>query len=108
MDGHLVAIEIGIECSAHQGMQLDGLAFHQDGFECLNAKAMQGGRAIQENGMFADHFLEHIPNNGLFHFHDLLGSLDGRGQTSFLKLPKDERFKEFQRHFLGQAAHVQA
>ena len=46
MHGHLVAVEIGVEALAHQGMQLDGIAFDQHRLEGLNAHAVQGRGAV--------------------------------------------------------------
>jgi hypothetical protein len=37
MHGHLIAIEVRIEGSAHQRMDFNRLAFHQDWFKGLNA-----------------------------------------------------------------------
>ena len=41
VNGHLVAVEIGIERGAHQRMQLNGLALDQDRLERLDTEAMQ-------------------------------------------------------------------
>ncbi len=40
MDRHLVAVKVRVEGGAHQRMQLNGPAFHQDGLKGLNAQAM--------------------------------------------------------------------
>ena len=47
VDGHLVAVEVGVEGGANQRMELDGLAFDEDGLERLDAQAVQGGRAVE-------------------------------------------------------------
>src|ERR1017187_10317834 len=47
VDGHLVAVEIGVEGRAHQRVNLDGLAFHQHRLERLDAEAVQRGSAVQ-------------------------------------------------------------
>jgi len=48
--GHLVAVEIGIECRAHQRMQLDRLAFDQHRLERLDAQAMQRRARFKSTG----------------------------------------------------------
>ena len=53
VDGHLVAVEVGVERRAGERVQLDGLAFHQHGLESLDAEAVQRGRAIEQDGMIA-------------------------------------------------------
>ena len=49
VDGHLVAVEVGVEGLADEGMQLDGLALDEDGLEGLDAEAVQGRRAVQQD-----------------------------------------------------------
>jgi hypothetical protein len=43
VDGHLVAVEVGVERRADQRVQLDRLAFDQDRLEGLDAQAVQRG-----------------------------------------------------------------
>jgi hypothetical protein len=50
MHGHLVAVEVRVVGGADQGVQLDGLAFHQQGLKGLDAQAVQGGRAVEQMG----------------------------------------------------------
>jgi 2-aminoadipate transaminase len=38
--GHLVAVEVGVECGTDQWVQLDGLTFDQFRFEGLDAQAL--------------------------------------------------------------------
>src|SRR3546814_20287468 len=56
VDGHLIAIEVGVERGTHQRVQLDRLAFDQLRLERLDAEAMQGRGAVEHDRMFADHF----------------------------------------------------
>ena len=51
--GHLVAIEVGVEGGADQGVNLDGLAFDEDGLERLDAEAMERGSAVEQDRMIA-------------------------------------------------------
>jgi hypothetical protein len=81
VNGHLVAVEVGVEGRADERMQLDSLAFDQDRFEGLDAQAVQRRCAVQENRMLADDLVEDIPDFRLFLFNQLLSLLDGRGVT---------------------------
>ena len=45
VDGHLVAIEVGVEGRTYQRMELDGAAFDQHRLEGLDAQTVKGGRA---------------------------------------------------------------
>ena len=62
MDGHLVAIEVGVECVADERVHLDRLALDELRLERLDAETMQRRRAIQENGMLRDDLLEDVPD----------------------------------------------
>ena len=46
MDGHLVAVEVGVVGGADQRMQLEGAALHQNGLEGLDAEPVQRRRAV--------------------------------------------------------------
>ena len=107
MHRHLVAVEVGVECGAHQRVDLDRLALHQHRLKPLDAEAMQRGRAVQQDGMVLDHLFQDVPHDGLLHLHHLLGLLDGGAVAGLLQPVIDEWLEEFQRHLLGQAALVQ-
>ncbi len=76
VDGHLVAVEVGVEGGADQRVQLDGLALDQLGFEGLDAETVQGRRAVQEHRVLTDHFIQHVPDGRLLALHHPLGLLD--------------------------------
>src|SRR5664280_784192 len=104
---HLIAVEIGVECGADQRVNLDGLAFHQHRLKSLNAEAVKGGRAIQQDRVVLNHFFQDVPYDGLLLLHHFLGLLDGGAVSGLLQTVIDERLEQLQRHFLGQAALVQ-
>ncbi len=64
VNGHLVAVEVGVEGGADQRMQLDGLAFDQDGLEGLDAEAVKRGRTVKKDRVLTDHIVEDIPHFG--------------------------------------------
>ena len=107
MHGHLVTVEVSVVRGADEGMQTDGLAFNELGFESLDAQTVQGRSTVEQHGVFAHHFGEDIPHHQLFTFHHLLGALDGRGIASLFKFGIDEGLEEFEGHLLGKAALVQ-
>ena len=79
MHSHLVAVEVGVKSGAHQRMKLNRLAFDEHRFESLNAKSVQGRSAIEQHRVFANHFVENIPDLAALAFHQLLGLLDRSG-----------------------------
>ena len=105
--GHLVAVEVGVEGRADERMQLDRLALDQHGLERLNAEAVQRGRAVQHDRVFANDLVEDVPNLGLFLFDEFLRLLDGGRQTLRVETRIDEGLEQLERHLLGQAALMQ-
>ena len=105
--GHLVAVEIRVESGANQRMDADRFAFNQRGLEGLNAQAVQRGRAIQEHGMFANHFFQDVPYDGLLLLDHLLGLLNRSAMAGGFELVIDERLEELEGHLLGQAALIE-
>ena len=102
--GHLVAVEVGVEGGTGQRMQLDGLAFDQDGLKGLDAQTVQGRRAVQQHRMIPDDFFQDIPDLGLNLFDSPLGGFYIVGQLQADQPLHDEGLEQLQRHFLGQAA----
>ena len=86
MHGHLVTVKVSVKCRTDQRMQLNGLAFDQNRLECLNAKTVQGWRAIEHHRMLADHLFKNIPDFGTFFFHHALGHLHRTRHRIKLKL----------------------
>ena len=107
VDGHLVAVEVGVECGTDQRMQLDRLAFDQHRFERLDAQSMQRRRAVQHDRMFADHLFQDVPDDRFLRLDHLLRGLDRGREAHGFELVEDERLEEFQRHQLGQPALMQ-
>jgi hypothetical protein len=50
VNGHLVAVEVGVERGTDQRVKLDRLAFDQGGLERLDAQTVQRRRAVQQTG----------------------------------------------------------
>ena len=82
MDSHLVAVEVSVEGGADQRVQLDGVAFDQNGLKCLNAQAVQGRCTVQQNGMALDDGFERVPHLGGSTLDLFAGSLDIGGNAS--------------------------
>src|SRR6185312_4579148 len=73
----------------------------------LNAEAMQGRRAVQQDRVLADHLFEDVPDLGPLLLDHPLGRLDRRGEAVEFELRIDERLEQLQGHFFRQAALVQ-
>ena len=107
VDGHLVTVEVGIEGRAHQRVQLNGLAFNQNGLKSLDTQTVQSGRTVEHDRMLFDDLFQNIPHHGGAGFHFFLGSLDGGGNAHGLEARKDKGLEKLQSHQLRQTALVQ-
>ncbi len=107
MDGHLVAVEVGVERRADQRMQLDGAALHQHRLERLDAQTVQSRRPVEQHRVVVDHLFEDVPNLRPHALDEALGTLDIVGKPLLDELAHDERLEELERHFLRQATLVQ-
>src|SRR3954453_10899860 len=100
MNGHLVAVKIRIEGSAHERVNFDGLAFDEHGFERLDTKTVKRWSAIQQYGVVLNNFFQNVPYNGILPFHHFLGGLDCGAMPTLFEPVIDERLEQLERHFL--------
>src|SRR5215831_17074803 len=107
MHGHLVAVKVRVKRGADERVNADGLTFDERRLERLNAEAVQGRRAVQENRMLANDVFQDVPDHGFLLLHHFLCLLNGGAVALGLELVIDERLEELQRHFLGQTALVE-
>mmetsp|Transcript_23362 Transcript_23362/g.55498 ORF Transcript_23362/g.55498 Transcript_23362/m.55498 type:complete len:1308 (+) Transcript_23362:390-4313(+) len=107
VNSHLVTVEVGVEGRADERMQLDGLAFDQHGLEGLDAEAVQGRGAVQQDRVLLDDLFEDVPDHRRAGFDFLLRGLDRRRDAHGFETAEDEGLEQLQRHQLGQAALVQ-
>ena len=106
VNGHLVAVEVGVEGGADEGVDLKGFALHEDGLEGLDAVPMESGRPVEEDRMVLDRLFQAFPDLGGPLFDHLLGSGDG-GVVLVLQEVDDEGFEELQGHDPGETALVE-
>ena len=107
VDGHLVAVEVGVERRADERVQLDRLALDEHRLERLDAEAVQRRSAVQQHRVLLDDVLEDVPDLGTLLLDHLLGALDGGDEAALFELVVDERLEQLERHLLRQAALVQ-
>ena len=104
MDGHLVAVEVGVERRADQRMDLDGLALDEQRLEGLDAQPVERRRAVEQHRMLGDDLFEDVPDLGHHRLDHLLGRLDVLHHLAADQAAHDERLEELEGHHLGQAA----
>ena len=61
VDGHLVAVEVGVEAFADQRVNLDGVAFDEHRLKRLDAHAVKRRSAIEHDRMLVDALLRGCP-----------------------------------------------
>ena len=106
MHGHLVTVEVRIECGTYQGVKLNRLTFHQNRLKGLDTEPVQGRGTVQHNGMFFDNILQDVPNLGIQSFHQFLCIFNVLGNSSCHQLLHNKGLEQLDSHFLGQAALV--
>ncbi len=104
---HLVTIEVGVVCRTNQRVQLDSFTFDQYRFKCLNTQTVQSRCTVQQYRVFADNFIQDIPNHRFFTLNHFLGRFNGGSKTTQFQLAVDEWFEQLQCHFLRQTALMQ-
>ena len=107
MDGHLVAVEVGVVRRAHQRMDLDRLTLDQHRLERLDAQTMQRRRAVEQYRMVFDDLVQHVPDLRPDALHHALGALDVVRLAAVDELLHDERLEQLERHLFRQTALVQ-
>jgi alkylhydroperoxidase family enzyme len=81
VDRHLVAVEVGVERRADERVDLDGRALDEDRHERLDAEAVEGRGAVQQDRVVLDDLLEHVPDLGPDALDDALRALDVVGEA---------------------------
>src|SRR6478672_1578189 len=104
MDGHLIPIEVGVECGADQGMNLDGFPLDKNRLERLNAKSMKRWRPVQQDRVIFDDVFQNVPNDGILSLHHFLCGFHRGAVAALLEPVVDKGLEELERHFLRQSA----
>ncbi len=107
VDGHLVAVEVGVERGADQRVQLDGLALDQHRLEGLDAQTVQRRGAVQQHRVRVDDLFEDVPHLRALTLDHALGGLDVLRVVQIDQPLHHERLEQLERHQLGQTALVQ-
>ena len=107
MDGHLVAVEVGVERRRDERVDADGLALDEDRLERLDAEAVERRRAVEHHRVPLDHLLEDVEHVGGAAVDDLLRALDRLHDAALDELADDERLEELDGHLLREPALVQ-
>ncbi len=107
VDRHLVAVEIGVEGRADERVELDGLALDESGLEGLHAQPVQGGGAVEDDGVLAHHIVQGVPDLGGLALDHLLGAFHRRHVALVHEAVVDEGLEELECHLLGKTALVE-
>ena len=107
VDGHLVAVEVGVEGRADERMDLERLALDEHRLERLDAEAVERRGAVQQHRVLLDDVLEDVPHLRAAPLDHALGGLDVLRQLEVDEALHHERLEQLERHQLGQAALVQ-
>ena len=105
---HLVTVEVGVERSTYQRVQLDGTAINQHGLERLNGQTVQCRCTVQKHGMLLDDILQSVPDLGehMRAVDLLLRVLDVGCLLHLNETLDDEGLEQLERHLLRQTALI--
>ena len=106
VDGHLVAVKVGVVCRAGQRVQLESAALDEHRLKRLNAQAVQRRRAVEQHRVLLDDDIERVPDLRLLAVHHLLGRFDVVGNAVLHELFHHERTEQLNGHFLRHAALI--
>ena len=98
MDGHLVTVEVGVERRADERVDPDRLALDKNRLEGLDAEPVQRRCAVEHDGVLANDFFEHVPDDALLAIDHALGALDVLRVVEIDQALHDERLEQLQRH----------
>ena len=108
MDGHLVAVEVGVEGGADQRVKLNGPAVYEHRLERLDAETVERRGAVEQHRAVLDHLFEDVPDLGANALGHALGALDIVCVAFHDESIHDERFEQLQGHAPGQSALVES
>ncbi len=106
VNGHLVTVEVGVECRTCERMQLDCLTLDHLGLEGLDTETVKCRGSVEQHGMTFHHVFKDIPYNGFLAVNDLLGRLDSLHDTALDELTDNERLVKLGGHIFGDTAFV--
>ena len=98
VNSHLVTIEVGVERSTCQWMQLNSLTLDHLRLECLNTKTVKCRSTVQHNRMTLHHILKNIPDNRFTTINNLLSTLNSLNDTTLNQFTNDEWFVKLCSH----------
>src|SRR6185369_2064033 len=104
MNGHLITVEVRVECRTNQRVNFDGFAFYQHRLERLNTKPVKRWSAVEKNWMVFDDLFQNVPHYRILPLDHFLCGFHRRAVSALLQAVVDERLEQFERHLLRQAA----
>ena len=106
VNGHLVAVEVRVECGTVQRVELEGAALDQHRLKRLNTEAVERRRAVEHDGVILDDDIERVPDLSTTLVDHLLGGLDVVGGAVLDELLHNEGAEQLECHFLRHTALV--
>src|SRR5262249_14829300 len=104
---HLVTVKVGVVSRANERMNPNGLTLDQLWFKCLNRKAVQSRRTIQEHRMAPGYFVKNVPHFRRLAFNHLFCAAHRVHVPEIFQATYDERLEKNERHLLRQPALIQ-
>ena len=107
MNGHLVSVEVSVERSTYERVQLDSLALDEYRLERLDSQSVQCRGTVEQNRVILDDVIKNVPYFRLSSFYHDSCLLCILGELSVSELLHDERLEELERHCLRKSALIE-
>ena len=100
MHSHLITVEVCVECSTYERVNLDCLTFDELWFEGLDTETVQRRCAVKQHWMLGNNFFKNIPHHRSSTLDHALCRLDVLSVVKVNKTLHHEWFEEFKSHLL--------
>src|SRR3989338_2895392 len=107
MHSHRVAVEVGVVCGAYEWLNLNRVAFYENGAERLNRLTEERRSAVEEHELAFDSLFENRPDFRRLVFDEAAGAADVVCEFAREKALDHEWAEEFEYHLLRQSAFVE-
>ena len=104
---HLVTVEVCVECSTHEWVNLNCLTFNELWFKCLDTQTVKCWCTVQQHRVLGNNFFQDVPHNWAGTLNHALSTLDVLSVVKVDEALHDKWLEEFKRHLLGQATLMQ-
>jgi hypothetical protein len=107
VNGHLVTVEVSVECCTNEWVNLKGFTFNQDWLERLNSETVQCWSTVQHDWVLFDDVFKNVPHLWAATLDHALCALNVLSQFKIDEALHNEWLEQFKTHQFWNSALVQ-